>query len=151
MYKEVAPDVDKAARGQAAALMSLYNVRYFVTTPPIPGRYPYQDTWQQTEKYALDVLPLDPTPVWEDQGYKVYRVRPAPSRCRSASTLASPGNEPYLGEGWDARTDEQPYGATANWATSTDAALYLPMPADFDPTAPPAQRSRTSSGSRLRR
>ncbi len=62
MYKDVAPEVDAAARAQAGSLMALYDVRYLVTTPPIAGRYPYQDTWQRTEQYALDVLPVDPQP-----------------------------------------------------------------------------------------
>jgi hypothetical protein len=47
--------------------------------------------------------------------------------------LGVPGNEPYLGDGWDARTDEQPYSATANWATATGDDLYLPMTADYNP------------------
>jgi hypothetical protein len=134
MYKDVAPDVDAAARTQAASLMSLYNVRYLVTTPPIPGRYPYQDTWQRTEQYALDVLPLDKTPVWEADGYRVYRVNQPPVTLPFRLDLGIPGNEPYLGEGWDARTDEQPYGATANWATSQDADFYLPLSADYTPS-----------------
>ena len=142
MYKDVSPEVDAAARAQAGALMALYNIRYFVTTPPIPGRYPYQDTWQRTEQYALDVLPLDRTPVWEADGYKVYRVNQPPVTLPLRLDLGTPGNEPYLGEGWDARTDEQPYSATANWATSASAALYLPMPADFDPAASAANGYR---------
>jgi hypothetical protein len=127
MYREVDPKVDAAARRQAADLMTLYNVRYFVTTPPIPGRYPYQDTWQRTEAYAKEVLPLDPDPVWQADGYTVYRVNQPPVTLPFRLDLGTPGNEPYLGEGWDARTDEQPYGATANWATAREAELYLPV------------------------
>ena len=74
MYREVSPETDAAAREQAGDLMALYDVRYFITTPPIPGRYPYQDTWQRTEDYALDVLPLEKPAVWEQDGYRVYRV-----------------------------------------------------------------------------
>jgi hypothetical protein len=133
MYKDVAPDVDAAARAQAGSLMSLYDVRYLVTTPPIPGRYPYQDTWQRTEQYALDVLPVDPKPVWEADGYRVYRINQPPVTLPFRLDLGAPGNEPYLGDGWDARTDEQPYGASANWATSLAADLYVPMPADYVP------------------
>jgi hypothetical protein len=133
MYKDVAPEVDAAARAQAASLMALYNVRYFVTTPPIPGRYPYQDTWQRTEEYALDVLPIDPTPVWEADGYRVYRVNAAPVVLPFRLDLGAAGNEPHLGDGWDVRTDEQPYSATANWATADSAAVFLPMAPDFVP------------------
>ena len=74
MYRDVDPQTDAAARAGAGALMSLYDVRYFVTTPPIPGRFPYQDTWKRTEDYALDVLPLEKPAVWEQDGYRAYRV-----------------------------------------------------------------------------
>jgi hypothetical protein len=146
MYEDVAPEVDAAARAQAADLMALFNVRYFITTPPIPGRYPYQDTWQRTEQYALDVLPVDPAPVWEADGYRVYRVNPAPVALPFRIDLGAPGNEPYLGDGWDAATGEQPFGATANWATADSAAVYLPMPADFDPAANAKKQHRLRAG-----
>ena len=113
--------------------MALYDVRYFITTPPIPGRYPYQDTWQRTVAYAKEVLPLDPDPVWQTDGYTVYRVNQPPVALPFRLDLGTPGNEPYLGAGWDARTDEQPYAATANWVTGREAVVYLPLsePADL--------------------
>ncbi len=127
MYRAPLPEIDAAARAQAGRLMALYDVRYFVTTPPIAGRYPYRDTAQQTEAYALDVLPLAQTPAWEQDGYRVYRVAqpelPFPYRV----DLGAAGQEPHLGGGWDVRTDEQPYSATAVWATDTTADLYLPL------------------------
>ena len=130
MYENVPPEVDAAARAQAGELMALYNVRYFITTPPIAGRYPYQDTWQRTEAYAFDVLPLEDEPLWEADGYRVYRVEqptvPFPFRLDAGT----PGTEPYLGAGWDLALAEQPYGATASWATGQTAYLYLPMPQD---------------------
>lgn len=129
MHKEVDPETDQAARAQAADLMALYNVRYFITTPPIPGRYPYQDTWQRTEQYAKEVLPLDPAPVWQADGYTVYRVNQPPVVLPFRLDMGAAGNEPYLGAGWDARTDEQPYGATAHWVTGREAELYLPLSA----------------------
>ncbi len=135
MYREIPPEVDAAAREQAADLMALYNVRYLVTTPPIEGRYPYQDTWQRTEQYVLDVLPVDETPVWEADGYRVYRVAAPPVALPLQLDLGIGGNELYLGDGWDARTGEQPYGATANWVTADAATLILPMPAGFEPGA----------------
>lgn len=140
MYKDVAPDVDAAARAQAGDLMALYDVRYLVTTPPIPGRFPYQDTWPRTEQYALDVLPVDPAPVWEADGYRVYRVNPSPVALPFRLDLGAAGNEPYLGDGWDARSDEQPYSASANWVTARAADLYMPMPPDFVPPAAPQER-----------
>jgi len=127
MYQQPSPEVDAAARAQAGDLMALYDVRYFITTPPIPGRYPYQDTRQQTEAYALDVLPLEKPAFWEQDGYRAYRVIqpqvPFPFRI----DLGTAGLEPYVGGGWDYRTDEQPYGATGIWATDTTAELYLPL------------------------
>ena len=127
LYREVSPETDAAARRQAGDLMALYDVRYFITTPPIPGRFPYQDTWQRTEDYALDVLPLEKPPVWEQDGYRAYRVIqpavPFPFRL----DLGVSGGEPYVGGGWDYSTREQPYGATGIWATDTTADLYLPL------------------------
>ena len=134
MYREVSPETDAAARKQAGDLMALYDVRYFITTPPIPGRFPYQDTWQRTEDYALDVLPLEKPPVWEQDGYRAYRVIqpavPFPFRL----DLGVSGAEPYLGGGWDYGTAEQPYGATGIWATDTTADLYLPLDGPKDVT-----------------
>ena len=134
MYREVSPETDAAARKQAGDLMALYDVRYFITTPPIPGRFPYQDTWQRTEDYALDVLPLEKPPVWEQDGYRAYRVIqpavPFPFRL----DLGVSGAEPYVGGGWDYSTAEQPYGATGIWATDTTADLYLPLDGPKDVT-----------------
>jgi hypothetical protein len=127
MYREVDAETDAAARAQAADLMTLYNIRYFITTPPIPGRFPYQDTWQRAEAYAKEVLPLDPDPVWQADGYTVYRVEQPPVTLPFRLDLGMPGNEPYLGMGWDVRADEQPYGATANWITGREADIYLPL------------------------
>jgi hypothetical protein len=134
MYREVDPGTDAAARAGAAALMALYDVRYFITTPPIAGRYPYQDTWQRTEAYALDVLPLEKTPAWEADGYKAYRVIQPPLALPFRVDVGAPGAELTLGEGWDVGTDEQPYNATANWATNRTADLYLPLDAPKDVT-----------------
>ena len=97
LYRDVDPQTDAAARAGAGPLMSLYDVRYFVTTPPIPGRFPYQDTWKRTEDYALDVLPLEKPAVWEQDGYRAYRVDaaadpiPVPRRCRDAGRRALSG------------------------------------------------------------
>ena len=90
MYREVSPETDAAARKQAGDLMALYDVRYFITTPPIPGRFPYQDTWQRTEDYALDVLPLEKPPVWEQDG---YRGLPGDPAGRGVPVPPRPGRE----------------------------------------------------------
>ena len=134
LYRDVDPQTDAAARAGAGPLMSLYDVRYFVTTPPIPGRFPYQDTWKRTEDYALDVLPLDKPAIWEQDGYRAYRVAQPPIPFPFRVDVGTPGAEPYLGGGWDVRTDEQPYNATANWAAGRTAELYLPLDAAKDAT-----------------
>ena len=134
LYREVSPETDAAARQQAGDLMALYDVRYFVTTPPIPGRYPYQDTWQRTEDYALDVLPLEKPAVWEQDGYRAYRVIQPAVSFPFRVDLGVSGAEPYVGGGWDYSTAEQPYDATGIWATDTTADLYLPLDGPKDVT-----------------
>ena len=134
MYREVSPETDAAARKQAGDLMALYDVRYFITTPPIPGRFPYQDTWQRTEDYALDVLPLEKPPVWEQDGYRAYRVIQPAVASPFRLDLGVSGAEPYVGGGWDYSAAEQPYDATGIWATDTTADLYLPLDGPKDVT-----------------
>jgi hypothetical protein len=129
MYRPVDAQTDAAARAAAASLMALYDVRYFITTPPIPGRYPYQDTAPATEAYALEVLPLEKPAIWEADGYRAYRVIQPALAFPFRVDLGAAGAEPYLGGGWDVRTDEQPYNATANWITAKTAELYLPLDA----------------------
>jgi hypothetical protein len=127
MYRDVSPEVDAAARAQAGDLMSLYDVRYFITTPAIPGRYPYQDTWQRTEKYALGVLPLEKPAFWERDGYRAYRVKQPPIPFPFRLDLGAPGTEPYLGQGWDIQPGENPFDATATWISGRTADVYLPL------------------------
>jgi hypothetical protein len=134
MYREVSPETDAAARKQAGDLMALYDVRYFITTPPIPGRFPYQDTWQRTEDYALDVLPLEKPPVWEQDGYRAYRVIQPAVASPFRLDLGVNGAEAYVGGGWDYSITEQPYDATGSWATDTTADLYLPLAGPKDMT-----------------
>jgi len=134
MYREVTPETDAAARKRVGDLMALYDVRYFITTPPIPGRYPYQDTWKRTEDYALDVLPLEKPPVWEQDGYRAYRVIQPAVSLPFRVDLGVSGAEPYVGGGWDYSTAEQPYDATGIWATDTTADLYLPLDGPKDVT-----------------
>ena len=134
MYRDVPPELDAAARSQAADLMALYDVRYLITSPPISGRYPYQDTWKRTEDYTLEVLPIEQPAFWEADGYRAYRMQQPEIAFPLRVDVGAPGAEPYLGGGWDVRTDEQPYNATANWATDTIADLYLPLAEPKDAT-----------------
>jgi hypothetical protein len=134
MYEDPPAEVDAAARAQAGDLMSLYDVRTFITTPPIPDRYPYQDTWQRTEQYALDVLPLEKPAFWEKDGYRAYRVVQPPIAFPFRLDLGVPGSEPYLGQGWDIQPDDKPYGASAAWVTGRSADIYLPLGSPRDVT-----------------
>jgi hypothetical protein len=129
LYRPVDGQTDAAARAGAASLMALYDVRYFITTPPIPGRYPYQDTVRQTEAYALEVLPLEKPAFWAGEGYKAYRVIQGALALPFRADVGTGGAEPHLARGWDVRPDEQPYNATANWITERTAELYLPLAA----------------------
>jgi len=123
--RPVPPEVDAAARAQAADLMYLYDVRYLIILPPIPGRFPYVDTYAATRDYVLGLLPVEPQPFYEQEGVQAYRVRqPAGSRSFELD-LGAPASAAYRGEGW--HDDEQPFGVTANWASAREARLFLPV------------------------
>ena len=91
---------DQAARASAAELMALWNVRYLAVNPPVPERYPYVDTWQTTHDYVLDVVPVDPQPVWDEDGVQVYAVRQAPVPFPFELDLGSRNTNAYRGPGW---------------------------------------------------
>ena len=94
------PELVEKARTQAPELMRLYNVRYVLLFPPIPGRHPYVDTWQKTWAFVKDVLPLEADPFWAGEGIEAYRViQPGPPVATSVD-VGEEGSEPYLGEGW---------------------------------------------------
>ncbi len=119
------PDLVAQARAQAPALMRLYNVRYLLLFPPIPGRYPYVDTWREAWAFVKQVIPIDPEPVAREAGIEVYRVRQAAFPVASVVDLGEPGSEPYRGEGW--YDNEVIQGRSAVWAGAdgTRARLFL--------------------------
>jgi hypothetical protein len=123
--RSVPPEVDAAARAQAADLMVLYDVRYLIVLPPIPGRFPYADTYAATRDYALDLLPVEPQPFYDQDGVQAYRVRQPAGRADFELDLGMESSAAYRGEGW--HDDEQIFGATANWAGARQARLFLPM------------------------
>lgn len=123
--RPVAPEVDAAARAQAADLMYLYDVRYLIILPPIPGRFPYADTYAATRNYVLGLLPVEPQPFYDQEGVQAYRVRQPPGSPSFELDLGAPGSAAYRGEGW--HDDEQPFGATANWVGARRARLFLPV------------------------
>ena len=126
MYQAPAPALDQAARSQAAALMTLLDVRYLVVNPPVPGRYPYADTWQATRDYALQALPVDPQPLFEADGVQVYRVQTPPPPLPFVLDFGSQDTLPYRGDHWD--VDEADLaGASAVWMTGRQTELFLPV------------------------
>lgn len=121
----VPPEVDMAARAQAAELMYLYDVRYLIILPPIPGRYPYADTYAATREYVLGLLPVAPEPFYDEGGVQAYRIRQPAGRADFELDLGTGHSAAYRGEGW--HEDEQPFGISANWAGAKQARLFLPV------------------------
>ena len=117
---------DQAARASAAELMALWNVRYLTFNPPVPQRFPYADTWQSTRDYVLDVVPVDPQPVWDEDGVQVYAVRQAPVLFPFELDLGSRDTNAYRGPGWS--VDEGDIaGANGIWVDGENAEVYLPL------------------------
>ncbi len=125
--RPVAPEVLEAAAAQAADLMYLYDTRYVLLFPPIPGRPPYEDTWQASWDFVKDTLPLEETPFWAQDGIEAYRVRQPGGGDQFYLNLGVAGTYPYRGEGWDAAEVDTPYEESATWATGTQSRLFIPL------------------------
>ncbi len=123
-----------AARAQADELMYLYDTGYVLLFPPIPQRLPYADHWQEAWAFVKETLPLEAEPFWAEDGIEAYRVVQPPGQDRFRLDLGTPGTYPYRGEGWDAAETDEPYAATATWATDLASRLFLPL-RDVDPDA----------------
>lgn len=121
-YREISPELETRARAQALELASLYNIRYLVVLPPTPGRPPYSDTYTRTLELVEEILPAEP--YLEGDGAKVYRVRIPPPVSRLEIDFGTEEALPHLGEGWD--RNEEVAGATAVWAVSRRAEVFLP-------------------------
>ncbi len=133
MYQPPDEATDQAARASAAELMALWNVRYLAFNPPVSGRYPYTDTWQATQDYVLDVVPVDPEPVWDADGVRVYAVQQPDVPFPFELDLGSRNTDAYRGPGWSA--DEGDIGgASGAWVDGREAELYLPL--RFDTAQP---------------
>ncbi len=117
------PELVSRAKSQAGELLALYDVRYVVLLPPVPGRQPYSVTWKRTWAFARDVLSLPPAPTWQEGGVEVYRLRQEPVSGKRVD-FGVEETYPYRGEGW--AENETVYGESANWATSTAAVAFLP-------------------------
>jgi hypothetical protein len=126
---ELYKDIDAATREQdkalAPELMYLYDVRYLLILPPIPGRLPYSDTMTRTMDYALDVLPLEPEPVYDRDGVLTYRVVQPSPRADFTIDFGAEETEMYRGEGWS--WNEEIGGVSANWATARQVRVFVPL------------------------
>jgi len=125
--KPVDPALLSAARDQAADLMLLYNVGYVLLYPPIPQRFPYVDSWQATWDFVKQTLPLERKPFWQSDGIEAYRVQQAAGSDHFQLDLGAVGSYPYRGEGWDGAETDNPYEATAIWATDRVSRLFMPL------------------------
>ncbi|MBP7964235.1 MAG: hypothetical protein KA003_19790 [Caldilineaceae bacterium] len=121
------PEATAQAAAQTPDLMALYNVGYVLLHPPIEQRYPYADTWQASWDFVKATLPLEPTPFWTGGGIEAYRVVLPPVTDSFRLDLGTPGTFAYRGEGWDAAEVDEPFSATAIWATEPESRLFIPL------------------------
>lgn len=128
--KEPDPALVEKARAQAPELMRLYNVRYVLLFPPIPGRHPYAETWQRAWAFAKEVLPLEERPFWTGEGIEAYQVVQPPAPVAMRVDLGEEGSEPYLGEGW--YQNEVIQGRSAVWAGAAGNEARVFLRADGD-------------------
>jgi hypothetical protein len=125
LYKEVDAATRERDKELAPELMSLYDVRYLLIFPPIPGRLPYTDTMTKTVDYALEVFPLEPKPFYDRDGVLAYRVIQPPPQTDFTIYFGLEETEMYRGEGWS--WNEEIGGVSANWATAQRARVFIPL------------------------
>jgi hypothetical protein len=125
LYEEVDAPTRERDKVLAPELMYLYDVRYLLILPPIPGRLPYADTMTRTVDYALEVLPLEPEPVYNRHGVLAYRVIQPPPRTDFIIDFGLEETEMYRGEGWS--WNEEIGSVSANWAMAQRARVFIPL------------------------
>jgi hypothetical protein len=125
LYQEVDAATRERDKVLAPDLMYLYDVRYLLILPPIPGRLPYADTMTRTVDYALDILPLEPEPVYDREGVLAYRVIQPPPRTDFTIDFGLEETDLYRGAGWS--WNEEIGGVSANWATDQQARVFIPL------------------------
>lgn len=130
LYWEIDAATRERDRELAPELMYLYDVRYLLILPPIPGRLPYADTMTRTVDYVLEVFPLEPEPIYNQEGVQVYRVVQPPPRTEFTIDFGLEETAMYRGEGWS--WDEQVGGVSANWATAQRARVFVPLRQEGD-------------------
>jgi hypothetical protein len=130
LYHEIDAATRERDKALAPGLMYLYDVRYLLILPPISGRLPYADTMTRTVDYALEVLPLEPKPVYDREGVLAYRVIQPPPRADFTIDFGLEETEMYRGEGWS--WNEEIGGVSANWATAQRARVFIPLHQEGD-------------------
>jgi hypothetical protein len=125
LYGEIDAATRERDRVLAPDLLYLYDVRYLLILPPIPGRLPYADTMTRTVDYALEVLPLEPEPAYDRNGVLAYRVIQPPPQADFTIDFGLEETEMYRGEGWS--WNEEIGGVSANWATTQRARVFMPL------------------------
>lgn len=125
LYHEPDEETVRKAREQAADLLYLYDVRYLAVHPAVPGRLPYADTRERTFAFVREVLPLEPEPIYDQDGLVVYRTLQPPAQRGFHVDLGQEASWMYQGHGWS--FDEEIAGASAVWAVEQGATLFFPL------------------------
>jgi len=112
-----------AARAQAQDVITLWGVRYLMTLPPVPGRQPYDHTWQASQQTALELIPHSATPIIDDGSIQIYGVEPG-APLPLALDFGAQNTDLWRAEGWG--PDEPDVGgADGVWVTARRAHLIF--------------------------
>lgn len=125
--RPVADELLVAAQAQAEELAYLYDIGYVLLFPPIPERFPYAHTWQESWDFVKATLLLEDQPFWSQDGIEAYRVVQPVGSDQFTLDLGAPGTYPYRGEGWDSPEQDQIAEASAIWATALSSRLFVPL------------------------
>ncbi len=125
LYQEVSEELVNQARAQAPDLMYLYDIRYLIINSATPNRPPYSDTRQRTIDLARKALPLEPNPIYEQNGLVVYSVIQPEESTNLVIKFGSSEYDMYRGAGWG--DNEEIDGVPGNWAVENEATIFLPI------------------------
>jgi len=125
LYQDPDPKTVQKAEEQAPDLLYLYDVRYLVVNPAVPGRLPYADTRDRTFAFVRQVLPLEPEPVYDRDGLVAYRTIQPPPQAGFQVDLGQEASWMYQGPGWS--SDEEIAGSSTVWAVEQGTTLYIPL------------------------
>jgi hypothetical protein len=124
MYEQLDPSIVERDRLLVDDLIYFFDIRYLVFQPIIPDRPPYSDTRTQVEDYVRQVFPVEL--VGEDEGgLTVYRVEQPAAQAELTIDFGTENAALNRGEGWS--RDEFIGDATANWADSREARVFVPL------------------------